>query len=250
MISLSVIAPCLNEAPNVPPLVERMMAVFDGMPVACELVLIDDGSTDGTWAAIADQIQQQPRRVRGIRHEHNRGIVEGWRSGLGIAGGELICLIDSDLQNRPEDIVRLYSALREGGADVAQGVRHPTSSWVRFVFSKVLNHMLNLAFAMNLRDNKSGFVLCRREVLIDALTDADGYRYFQSFLGVALARRGYSFSQVDTRFDSRQAGQSFLSGFPVLVSLRICRELARYRLSTLSGHRHSPQASRLSRRHE
>ena len=232
-ISLSVIAPCLNEAPNVPTLVERMMAVFDGMPIACELVLIDDGSTDGTWSAIANNVEREPQRVRGVRHERNRGIVGGWKSGLEAASGELICLIDSDLQNRPEDIVRLYEALQAEGVDVAQGVRHPTGPWVRFFFSKVLNHMLNLAFGMNLRDNKSGFVLCRREVLTDALADADGYRYFQSFLGVALATRGYRFAQVDTRFDSRQAGESFMSAFPVIVSLRICRELVRYRRGAL-----------------
>ena len=98
--------------------------------------------------------------------------------------------------------------------------------------------MLNLAFSMNLRDNKSGFVLCRREVLTDALGDADGYRYFQSFLGVALAIRGYRFAQVDTRFDSRQAGESFLSALPgdrVAKNLRRAGALsavARFRAST------------------
>jgi len=232
--SLSVIAPCLNEELNVPALVQRMMAVFDRMPIPCELVLVDDGSSDATWAAIATHIDREPRRVRGVRHERNRGIVEGWTSGLSAASGTLICLIDSDLQNRPEDIVRLYEALEQDEIDVAQGVRHPTGSKVRLLFSRVLNHMLNLAFGMNLRDNKSGFVVCRRDVLVDALADAHGYRYFQSFLGVALAIRGYRFAQVDTSFDSRQAGESFLSAFPVMVSLRICAELMRYRLATLS----------------
>jgi phenylacetate-CoA ligase len=230
---LSIIAPCLNEELNVPPLVERMMSVFDGMPIPCELVLVDDGSTDGTWAAISAAMEREPQRVRGVQHERNRGIVGGWKSGLAAATGELVCLIDSDLQNRPEDIARLYEALDAERADVAQGVRHPTGSRRRVLFSRVLNHMLNIAFGMNLRDNKSGFVLCRREVLEDALGDADGYRYFQSFLGVALAARGYRFAQVDTQFEPRIAGESFLSAFPVVVSLRICGELVRYRLERL-----------------
>jgi len=232
-IVLSVIAPCLNEEPNVPTLVERMVAVFDRMPVACELVLVDDGSSDGTWTAIETAMARAPGRVRGVRHERNRGIVGGWKSGLDAATGELVCLIDSDLQNRPEDIERLYDALEHERADVAQGVRNPTGSRRRVLFSRVLNHMLNLAFGMNLRDNKSGFVLCRREVLLDALGDADGYRYFQSFLGVALAARGYRFAEVDTRFEPRVAGESFLSAFPVVVSLKICGELLRYRLERL-----------------
>ena len=61
-------------------------------------------------------VEREPQRVRGVRHERNRGIVGGWKSGLEAASGELICLIDSDLQNRPEDIVRLYEALAGGGS--------------------------------------------------------------------------------------------------------------------------------------
>jgi phenylacetate-CoA ligase len=228
---LSVIAPCLNEELNVPPLVARTMAVFDRMPVACELVLVDDGSTDGTWRAIAAAMEREPLRLRGVRHERNRGIVGGWRSGLAAASGELVCLIDSDLQNRPEDVRALYEAFESEKADVAQGVRHPSGSSGRLLFSRLLNHMLNLAFGTRMRDNKSGFVLCRREVLSDALRDADGYRYFQSFLGVALAARGHRFAEVETRFEPRVAGKSFLSAFPVMVSLRICVELVRYRIA-------------------
>ena len=229
--TLSVIAPCLNEELNVPTLVERTLAVFQHMPVPCELVLVDDGSTDGTWSAITAAMEREPQKVRGVRHERNRGIVGGWKSGLEVATGDLVCLIDSDLQNRPEDIARLYDAFEAEQADVAQGVRHPTGSRRRVMFSRVLNTMLNIAFGMTLRDNKSGFVLCRRDVLTEALGDADGYRYFQSFLGVALAARGYRFAQVDTAFEPRHAGESFLSAFPVVVSLRICGELVRYRLA-------------------
>lgn len=229
--SLSVIAPCLNEELNVPVLVERTLAVFDRMSLPCELVLVDDGSTDNTWGAITAAMEREPQRVRGVQHERNRGIVGGWTSGLEVASGDLVCLIDSDLQNRPEDIARLYDALEAEHADVAQGVRHPTGSRRRMMFSRALNTMLNVAFGMNLRDNKSGFVLCRRDVLTEALGDADGYRYFQSFLGVALAARGHRFAEVDTTFEPRHAGESFLSGFPVVVSLRICGELLRYRIA-------------------
>jgi phenylacetate-CoA ligase len=143
----------------------------------------------------------------------------------------LVCLIDSDLQNRPEDVARLYEAFSDEHADVAQAVRHPTGAKRRMVFSRALNHLLNVAFGMNLRDNKSGFVLCRRDILQQVLVDAEGYRYFQSFLGVALGARGYQFAQVDTPFEARYAGESFLSNFPVMVSLRICGELARYRMA-------------------
>jgi phenylacetate-CoA ligase len=227
---LSVIAPCLNEELNVPRLVERCLAVFDGLPIAAELVLIDDGSSDGTWAAINEAERVHAGRVVGARHETNRGIVQGWKTGLGAARGDLICLIDSDLQNRPEDITRLYEVYRSEHPDIVQAVRHPTAGSRRMLFSRALNHLLNLSFGTKLRDNKSGFVLCHKSVLEEALADADGYRYFQSFLGVAVSARGHRFSEIDTTFEARQAGQSFLSNVPIVVSLEICKELIRYRL--------------------
>lgn len=229
---LSVIAPCLNEEPNVPVLVERTLAVFDEMGIRAELVLIDDGSTDKTWGAINDAMRRDAR-VRGARHPKNRGMVNGWVTGLSIASGPLICLIDSDLQNRPEDIPRLYEVYRQDGPDIVQAVRHASQDLSRKVFSRVFNHVLNVTFGMQNRDNKSGFILCKREVLYDVLYDADRYRYFQNFLGVAAGVRGYRFSEVDTPFDRRHAGESFLSDFPIAFSLKVFREMARYRVATL-----------------
>lgn len=229
---LAVIAPCFNEELNVDPLCARMLAVFDGLPVAAELVLVDDGSKDETWARISEAAERHPR-VRGVRHEKNKGIVGGWLSGLANARAPIVCLIDSDLQNRPEDIPRLYAAFVEKRPDIVQAVRHPKGNLSRFAFSKGLNALLNVTFGMRLRDNKSGFILCRREVLASILADAPGYRFFQSFIGVSAGARGYRIEEVDTEFDERNAGVSFLSQFPVMVSLRIVQELLRYRVETL-----------------
>jgi phenylacetate-CoA ligase len=229
---ISVIAPCLNEEDNVAVLVRRTMATFDTMRVPGELVLVDDGSTDRTWAAIESEMGRHPR-LRGARHPRNRGIVGGWKTGLEVARGPLVCLIDSDLQNRPEDIPRLYDAHEREAPHIVQGVRNPKRPSRRLMFSRGLNLLLNASFGMRLRDNKSGFVLCRREVLESILEDAEGYRYFQSFIGVAAGVRGYRLVEVDTSFEPRHAGESFLSRFPIQVSLRIIGELARYRIETL-----------------
>lgn len=229
---LSVIAPCFNEELNVPVLVERTLAVFDRLGVPAELVLVDDGSSDGTWPAIQAARAEHPE-VAGARHEHNRGIVGGWLTGLDVARGAATCLIDSDLQNRPEDILLLWRAYRRETPDLVQAVRHPSRGIRRKLFSRALNHLLNLSFGMRLSDNKSGFVLCRREVLEDILRDSPGYRYFQSLIGVAAGVRHYRISEVDTVFDARHAGESFLSDFPVRVSLAVLLELARYRWETL-----------------
>ena len=230
-VCLSVIAPCLNEEANVDLLVQRTLAAFDALATGAEIILVDDGSTDRTWERIQDCGRRDPR-VRGVRHERNRGMEAGWQSGLAASRGECVCLIDADLQNRPEDIALLYNAYLRGWGDVIQAVRHAVASARhRCMFTRGLNWLLNSAFGMRSRDNKSGFILCRREVLADILRHRGRYRYYQSFIGAAAHVRGYRIGEVDTVFDGRHGGQSFLSR-PVRASLRILWELAKFRVET------------------
>jgi dolichol-phosphate mannosyltransferase len=202
------------------------------MNVTAELLLVDDGSRDATWERIAARVRRDSR-VRGVKHETNRGIEGAWRSGIDAAGGHLACLIDSDLQNRPEDVARLYRAYLRDVPDLVQAVRKPVRGLRRCrMFSRGLNFLLNTVFGMKLRDNKSGFVLARKEALAELLRHEGEYRYFQSFIGAAAGVRGYFITEVDTDFDQRYAGKSFLSRFPIVVSLRIAREMFRYRAET------------------
>ncbi|MBI1826546.1 MAG: glycosyltransferase family 2 protein [Planctomycetes bacterium] len=231
--ALSIIAPCFNEEGNIDALVQRVLAALDAMHCDAELILIDDGSSDATWNRIQTR-EAQDGRVHGVRHSTNRGIVPAWRTGLAAARGTLVCLIDSDLQNRPEDISRLYDTYVEGGADIVQGVRHAAIGVTRLrLFSRGLNLLLNLMFCSRLRDNKSGFVLCERTTLERILSHRYQYRYFQSLIGVSALANGLRIAEVDTVFEPRVSGQSFLSRFPVIVSLRIVWELLKFRVETL-----------------
>lgn len=233
-LELSVIAPCFNEEENIDPLVDRTLATFDRLAIPAELLVVDDGSSDATWKQISQRANDDSRVV-GVQHPVNLGIEGAWQSALKQARGELVCLIDGDLQNRPEDIARLYEAYRRNEtADLIQGVRNPAAGVRRLLlYSRALNFALNASFGMKRSDNKSGFVLCRREVMSDILTHRYRYRYFQSFIGVSAGARGYSTFEVDTVFDQRAAGQSFLASFPVSVSLRILWELLKFRVESL-----------------
>src|SRR5438045_341714 len=73
-----------------------------------------------------------------------------------------------------------------------------------------LNTMLNTAFGMSLKDNKSGFILCAREVMEDLLSYRGTYFYWQSFIMVAAHAKGYTYKEVETLFENRRAGKSFL----------------------------------------
>lgn len=228
-VVLSVIAPCLNEESNIDVLADRTLATFDELGIEAELVLVDDGSTDDTWRHMTARTQLD-ERISCVRHEVNRGMEAAWRSGAAAARGQLICLIDADLQNRPEDLIKLYKQYLRELPDLVQAVRHPVAGVTRCrFFSRGLNWLLNFVFGTKLRDNKSGFILCRRDVFHGILRHRKEYKYFQSFIGVSAVLRGYSIAEVDTDFDPRHGGTSFLSRLPIGVSLRTFWELLRFR---------------------
>jgi len=210
--SLSVIAPCLNEEVNIPVLAERLFAATDESGISTELVLVDDGSTDGTWQAIERLRESRGDSVVGVRHPSNFGISESWRTGLDSARGTYACFIDADLQNPPEEVVTLYRRLLSSPFDIAQGFRSSIGRLrdSRLVFSKVLNFLLNTTFGMRARDNKSGFVLGPCAVLTDVLDHRRKYRHFQTFVTVSAKAKGYSILEVETLFESRNAGRSFI----------------------------------------
>jgi len=231
-LTVSVIAPCLNEEGNIDALVKRTLATFDEMRTVAELVLVDDSSTDNTWSMIEAHAKKD-ERIRGVKHSQNGGITAAWKNGLEVCEGHLICLIDADLQNRPEDIPLLYKAYLREVPDMVQAVRHATGSIRNRQFlSRGLNRLLNVSFGMNLSDNKSGFILTRRDVMSAVLRRRYDYRYFQSFLGVSAGRHGYIIAEVDTNFEPRVAGKSFLPRFPIFVCARIVWELAKFRYET------------------
>jgi phenylacetate-CoA ligase len=210
---LSVVAPCFNEEANLPTLVARLLRSVEHSDIRMQVVLVDDGSTDTTWSVIQTLEQQYAPFVKGVRHDVNMGIPSGWRNGVAQADGAYVCFIDADLQNPPEEVVKLYRRLLESTCDIAQGTRSSIGRLKdsRLTFSRGLNFLLNFAFGMRAQDNKSGFVLGPTAVMQDVVTVRRNYRHFQTFIGVSAHAKGYSTLEVETLFESRHAGTSFLA---------------------------------------
>ena len=228
---ISVVAPCLNEEDNVELLFNRLARACILKEIDFELVLVDDGSTDGTWKKFLELKSLFPNSVVIVQHETNSGIPKAWKTGVDNAGGEYICLIDSDLQNPPECVVELFEAILKSGFDFVRGVRIPTNKEqpLRMIMSKSLNFILNVSFGMKSRDNKSGFVMGCREKMTKIIEHSGSYQHFQTFIGVAAHCRGYSVIEVPTPFERRHTGTSFLTGkslstvLGVLSDIRVAR---------------------------
>src|SRR5207244_643505 len=165
-----------------------------------------------------------------VHHPTNRGITEGWKSGLAHSHGRYVCTIDADLQYQPEAIAVLYREMCFSRADLVQAWRSSLELRrydIRYYMSRGLDHLLKLAFGMHEHDVKSGFVIYRREALEDILAHAPGYFYFQHMITAVAKAKGYSIRQVETLFLERRAGQSFISLFPLKMITRTLVDVAR-----------------------
>lgn len=224
---LSVIVPCYNEEGNLRELVDRLAATFESFRIRAEILLIDDKSSDGTRALIEQLALERPS-LRGVFHEQNRGIAGGWRSGAAAARAPVVAIMDADLQYAPEDLARLYQILGRERTDVVQGWRiaHNFKATYRYLLSLGFSFLLNRLFGTRLRDIKSGFLCTRREVFLEILKTRYGYRFFQHFIVVNAASKGYRVRQEPVLFWERHAGESFIRS-PLAFGLRSLVDLPR-----------------------
>ncbi|MCA9640964.1 MAG: glycosyltransferase [Myxococcales bacterium] len=228
-LELSVIAPCYNEELNVRELARRVVSVFQRGNLRGELVLVNDGSRDNTKTVIEEMEAAYPGVVVGQHHGVNQGITGAWKTGARAARAPAVAIIDADLQYQPEDLLRLYRTLLESNVDIVQGWRSAVGRerGTRYHLSRGLNTILNATFGMKLQDNKSGFLVTSKEILEDLLTYDGSYYYWQSFIMVAAHAKGYSYKQIETLFENRRAGTSFLDGNAYRAAVRSLVDVGR-----------------------
>lgn len=216
IIELSVIVPCFNEEGNVEELAKRVGKVFEKINKKCELIFVDDNSSDNTLLKLK-YLQKKFSFINFYKHKSNLGMSEAWRTGLSNANGYYVSIIDADLQYQPEDIYFLYKRKIENVADVVQGSRNTIGRKkdIRFIYSIFLNKILNFSFGMNLNDNKSGFLVTTKDVFKDMLSSRFNYKYFQTFLLVSANSKNYTIYEKKVLFDDRLIGKSFINLVPI-----------------------------------
>jgi len=226
LYDLSIVVPCYNEEGNVTALCERLEKVFDKYKIAGEIIFVNDGSIDNTASTI-EELSTKYHNVKSIHHKINQGMEAGWRTGVENSAGEYICFIDADLQYLPEEVWRLYREIRYDSYDLVQGTRSSIGRIKdpRYLLSKSLNILLNILFGMRAKDNKSGFIITRREKIQDILKHRFKYYYFQTFITVSAYVKGYRIGEVETLFQSRYLGHSFINRFPFKLIAKVILDL-------------------------
>jgi undecaprenyl-phosphate 4-deoxy-4-formamido-L-arabinose transferase len=189
---VSVVVTLFNEAACVEELYRRSLAALDDGPRTFELIFVDDGSTDGTFAVL-ERLHRSNPRVRAVRFKRNFGQHPAMHAGLSRARGEIVVTMDGDLQNAPEDIPRLVEAV-EAGNEVASGRRRVRKDPLgRALPSRVINGMLRRFTGVTISDFGCAFNAYRRTAVVPML----GSIGKQKFTKALVLSGGASVIEVD-----------------------------------------------------
>lgn len=201
---LSIVVPVFNEVENLRPLVDAVREALVGADV-WELLLVDDGSTDGTREQ-ARRLAHEDDRVRLVCLARNFGQTAAMQAGFDAARGAVVVSMDGDLQNDPADIPRLLEKLEEG-YDLVAGYRVDRQDTLitRKVPSWVANRLIAYLTGVSIRDNGCSLKAYRRELFDRVVLYSDMHRFIPA---MAVATAGARVAEIPVRHHARRAGKS------------------------------------------
>ena len=201
---ISLVVPVFNEEGTLEEVCRRSIATLESLGKPYELIIVDDGSLDGTWA-IAERLVSSEPPVRAVRLKRNFGQHPAMHAGLSRARGDIIVTMDADLQNVPEDLPKLIAAV-EGGVDVASGRRRGRDdSWGRTLASKMVNGMLRRFTGVEIADFGCAFNAYSRSSIEPVL----GVIGKQKFTKALVLSAGASVVEVDLSHQARADGSRY-----------------------------------------
>jgi len=204
-VAVSIVVPVRNEAENISPLIAEIAAVLDGR-WTCEIIYVNDGSTDATAERIAAEMKRRGN-LRQIRHAVSSGQSAAVRSGVRAARGVIVATLDGDGQNNPAFLPDLIVAIENGGERVglAAGQRvGRKDTGFKKIQSRIANGVRNAILHDGTRDTGCGLKAFRREVFL-MMPYFDG---LHRFLPALMRREGYEIAYVDVIDRPRHSGVS------------------------------------------
>ncbi len=200
---ISVVIPIFDEVGTIEELHRELSDVAAAHAYDVQIILVDDGSTDGSWQVIG-QIARRDPRVLGIRFRRNFGKAAALSAGFDAAGGETIVTLDADLQDSPSEIPRLLAKLDER-FDVVSGWKlHRHDPWHKRYPSKVFNALVGRLTGVRLHDHNCGLKAFRRDVIHEIRLYGELHR----FVPVLAAARGFRVGETPVEHRPRIHGRS------------------------------------------
>lgn len=206
--TLSVVIPLYNEEENVVPLLERIHRAFAEYPGGWELILVDDGSSDGTNHGLHEHAAAYGAHVRILTLQRNFGQTAAMQAGIDSARGDVIATLDGDLQNDPSDIPRLVQRLLDEDLDLIVGWRHRRQDnlWLRKVPSRIANRLIGKITGVRLHDYGCSLKVYRASVIRNVRLYGEMHRFIPAWVAVYTAPA--RIKEEPVQHHARRFGQS------------------------------------------
>jgi len=232
-LKVSVVVPVFNEQGNVEQLHEKLAQVLATIGMPCEIIFIDDGSTDGT-CDILKKLCSRDERVKAIIFRRNFGQSAALSAGFRYAKGEIVITIDGDLQNDPSDILKLLSKLNEGYDVVCGWRRHRMDPlFSKRLPSKISNYLISKLLKLGIHDSGCTLRAHRRQVTEDLDIYGEMHRHIPAWASM----KGYSITEVEVNHRPRVHGKTKYGMFRVFGGVADLANLAFIqRFGTRPGH--------------
>lgn len=226
--SLSIVVPVFNERDSLVQLIDELQAGVRSSVQSYEIILVDDGSTDDSWQVIQQLASREPV-VSGIRFRRNFGKAAALTAGMKVSVGQLILMLDADLQDDPAEFPALLQKI-QSGFDVVNGWKQRRlDPWHKVYPSRVFNWMVGRMTGLALHDHNCGLKLFRSEVA----QEVNLYGELHRFIPVLAHARGFRVTEVAVNHRSRQHGHSkygvrrFLRGLLDLITVTFLTSFGR-----------------------
>ena len=203
-LRISVVIPVYNEEPSLQPLFAEVKAVLDGLGRSYEVIFVDDGSTDGSFAALQQLHQGDPERVHIIRFRRNFGKTAALSAAFARARGEVVVTMDADLQDDPNELSKLLDKIDEGYDMVAAWRQRRQDPPSKTLLSRLFNRAVSLLTGIKLHDFNCGFKAYRAHVVRELKLYGDLHR----FTPVLAYWKGFSVAEVPIVHRPRRFGYS------------------------------------------
>jgi len=220
---LSIVVPVYNEVRTVRSVIDRLIAI--DLPVAREIIVVNDGSTDGTREVLegigirdsglgirepAAGSRQSVATIRVIHVEPNAGKGAAIRRGFKEAGGTIVAIQDADLELDPQQLSTLVGPILRGEADVVYGSRflagRPAAPWLTIAANRALTTATNVLFGSSITDMETCYKIMRTEVARSLALDANRFD-IEPQITARVLRRGHRIHELPVKFEPRSRAQ-------------------------------------------
>jgi glycosyltransferase involved in cell wall biosynthesis len=230
-MDLSLVIPLFNEEESLPELSEWIQQVMMANNFSYEIIFVDDGSTDNSWAVIENLREKNPN-IKGIKFQRNYGKSAGLNEGFRAAEGEVVITMDSDLQDSPEEIPEMRKMILEQGLDIVSGWKKKRydNTFTKNIPSKFFNAVTRKSSGIKLHDFNCGLKAYRKKVIKSIEVYGEMHRY------IPVIAKWSGFKKIGEKVVEHRARkygiskfgwERFVNGFLDLISISFVGRFAK-----------------------